>query len=402
MAMPTPSRKNVVVQMFNKPFRNIETLLPDLEQIGYSHILISPPQKSHPSEEWWGRYQPVDFMVIEGPLGDEDDLRDLCTHAGNSEIRIVVDTVLNHMANHPDYVEIRGCKVIRVKYPRYSIHDFYPIKHTSMDTLQGWMNCDLPDLHTTSTYVRNEARNYLHMLVDLGVGGFRFDAAKHIEADFFDYVLSRLQGLFLFGEFVEANTFNIGYEYLKNMDAYDFPLARTMKSAFGYGGDLRTLVNPSVDGNALSGVSAVTFVRHHDIAMHPDWFDFFRIADPIDQSLAYAYILMRRDGTPFVYLDEYNSEILKAGVAFHNLALGHGERWIVTENNRLVLQRGSELLGVINKEANTWNLIGIQTGLKPGRYCELISHGTVHIENGGVFPQYDLSGRSAGLFVKEV
>jgi glycosidase len=39
-----------------------------LKQLGYSHIHVSPPEKSiDKAHGWWERYQPVDFTMIESP-----------------------------------------------------------------------------------------------------------------------------------------------------------------------------------------------------------------------------------------------------------------------------------------------------------------------------------------------
>ena len=68
--LPEPTQRNVIVQLFNWPFKDVEAALPRLREIGYSHVHVSPPQKSHGGDEWYFRYQPVDFTTIEGPLGD--------------------------------------------------------------------------------------------------------------------------------------------------------------------------------------------------------------------------------------------------------------------------------------------------------------------------------------------
>jgi len=40
--------------------------------------------------------------------------------------------------------------------------------------------------------VRLEARRYLELLIDCGADGFRFDAVKHMEPDYFAAVLAGL------------------------------------------------------------------------------------------------------------------------------------------------------------------------------------------------------------------
>src|SRR4051812_27499196 len=75
-SLPQPAGRNVIVQLFNWKFTEITAALPKLHAIGYSHIHVSPPQKSNERVwQWWGRYQPIDFSVIAGPLGSEAEFR---------------------------------------------------------------------------------------------------------------------------------------------------------------------------------------------------------------------------------------------------------------------------------------------------------------------------------------
>ena len=70
--IPEPDNRNVIVQLFNWRFNDIKNVLPTLRDLGYSHVHVSPAQKSNEYVwQWWGRYQPVDYSIIEGPLGSE-------------------------------------------------------------------------------------------------------------------------------------------------------------------------------------------------------------------------------------------------------------------------------------------------------------------------------------------
>src|SRR6185295_8441300 len=56
-------------------------------------------------------------------------------------------------------------------------------------------NCellDLSDLATESEYVRGKEVGYLNHLLDIGVDGFRLDAAKHVPASDLATIISRL------------------------------------------------------------------------------------------------------------------------------------------------------------------------------------------------------------------
>src|SRR5215510_11319918 len=76
--IPEPEHRNVIVQLFNWRFQEIERVLPRLKAYGYSHIHVSPPQRSNDAIwQWWGRYQPIDFSTIAGPLGNEQVFRQM-------------------------------------------------------------------------------------------------------------------------------------------------------------------------------------------------------------------------------------------------------------------------------------------------------------------------------------
>lgn len=411
--IPEPTKTNVILQAFNWKFAHVELALPELKGIGYTYVLVSPPQKSHPSTEWWGRYQPVDFTKIDGPLGTAAQFASMNAKADQLGVKILVDAVLNHMADHPDYVtKDSGGQVINLQYPRFSSNDFHlPRIEIASDPLTGWLG--LPDLKTESPYVRGEAKNYLRMLVDdYQVDGFRFDAIRHIEDPFFEDVLQAVpqQQLFLFGEYVTANPQDIG-PYLDSMDAYDFPLARTMKEAFAWGGDLRTLVAPRDAQKALHGVNAVTWVKHHDLAApredeaeRAQW-DYWRIggrSGGVDEILAYAYILGRREGTPLVYVDKYNHPMVRAGVRFHNLALGQAMHWLIKAQNQLAWQRGEELLVAINKHGDRWDPGTLDTTLKAGDYLDLVSGDEFNVGGDHKLNGLALDGSSAAFLVRLV
>jgi alpha-amylase len=75
------SKADVIYQAFNMRFRDIKAQLPELQNLGYTYIQVSPPQKSNPSPEWWARYQPIDRTIIESPLGTEKELKELINAA---------------------------------------------------------------------------------------------------------------------------------------------------------------------------------------------------------------------------------------------------------------------------------------------------------------------------------
>ena len=381
----TTAKAGVIYQAFNLRFRDIKTQLPELQKQGYTYIQVSPPQKSNPSPQWWARYQPIDHTIIDSPLGNEKELKELINTAHKRKLKIIIDVVFNHMANYGNYVK-------NLNYPRFSSQDFYPqncINYNNRNSvIQGWINCDLPDLKTTSPHVRQEAKNYLKKLLALGADGFRFDAAKHIEPDFFRDILTVVPSdKLVYGEVI-GQTLAESQEYTGILWVTDFHLVSTMSNAFSYGGDLRSLINPTASGQALPGIKAVTFAHNHDIAKGQIG---YKLPTPQDIKLANAYILARQEGFPIVYTDDAKDAITKAGVFFHQKLMGEAQYFRngneiaqgADNPNILFIERGNQGLAIINKAGESFDVKAAKMpGLQVGCYQEVRYKFTMAIGKG--------------------
>lgn len=374
-----------IIQLFNQAFLKVEKQLPRMKRLGFTHILVSPPQKSHASRAWWGRYQPVDFTRIEGPLGNAQQLHSLCRKAHGLGLSIVADVVIHHLSNEPRYVQMRGDHIIAAQYPCFSRNDFRGVHRLGRGR-------GLPILDTNSHWVRSQLRNYLHGLYALGVRGFRIDSAKHMDPDLFPYLLHGLHDVLCFGELVYASPHDFPERYWQSMKAYDFPLARSIKMAFAPGGDLGQLVHPA----ALWGPHSISFVNHHDMIKNRSGFSFFRTDDLRDRYLAYAYLLARPDGIPLVYSGDLRAKEVKGGTEFRRATIGQPTHWLHADRNALAWQRGPWALAAINKAGQDWSLTA---PLEPGIYRDLVSGFRGATTRGRL--HWTLRARSAALLVKE-
>lgn len=385
------AKANVIYQAFDMNFQEVKVQLPELQKQGYTYIQVSPPQKSNPASEWWARYQPIDHTVIESSLGNEKDLKELIDSAHHQKLKIIVDVVFNHMANSDNYAKT-------LKYPRFSQQDFHAKTcidyNNRFSVTQGWINCDLPDLKTDSPYVRQEAKNYLKKLLALGVDGFRFDAAKHIEPDFFREVLKVVPSdKFVYGEVI-GQTIDESKEYTGIFSVTDFQLVSTMSNAFSIGGDLRSLIYPAGSGKALPGPSAVTFAQNHDIATGQIG---YKLPSPQDTRLASAFVLARQEGLPIVYRDDAKDAITKAGVYFRKQMMGEPQYFRdgdeiaqgADNSNMLFIERGDKGLAVINKAGQAFDVkVAKMPSLKVGCYKELRYNFTMAVDEGNDGEKY--------------
>lgn len=128
----------------------------------------------------------------------------------------------------------------------------------------------LPDLDQTKAEVRRVQQAHLQQLLDLGIDGFRFDAAKHmpaalIQGDYIRYINAASQGRDWNYLEVITDHDTPPQDYTLVAAITDFVLYHTMKIAFSFGGNLRTLRGPQ----AVDDPRSVTFGRDHDQV--PDW-----------------------------------------------------------------------------------------------------------------------------------
>lgn len=387
----TVATADVIYQAFDIGFQALKAQLPELQKQGYTYIQVSPPQKSNPALEWWARYQPIDYTVLESPLGTEKDLKELIDAAHRRTLKVIVDVVLNHMANYGNYAKT-------LQYPRFSPQDFHPQRcidySDRVSVTQGWINCDLPDLETSSPYVREQAQTYLKKLLTLGADGFRFDAAKHIEPEYFREVLSVVPAdKFVYGEVI-GQTIEESNEYTNVFAVTDFQLVSTMRNAFSVGGDLRSLIDPAGSGQALPGTKAVTFAQNHDIALGQIGYKF---SSRDDMLLANAFVLARQDGLPLVYRDDADEAVTRAGVAFHHQMRGEPQYFRNGSEiaqggdspNLLFIERGDRGLAIINKAGAAFDVeVARMPGLRTGCYRELHHNFLIAVGKSGDGQRY--------------
>ncbi len=170
------------------------------------------------------------------------------------------------------------------------------------------MGCDLDINHPE---VRHELQYWGEWMLDtIGVDGFRLDAIKHINSDFFNDWLDHLEHhtqreIFCVGEYWTYNL-NTLHWYIGNaggrLNLFDAPLHLNFHQASraGRNYDLRQIF----DGTLMKELPlfAVTLVENHDTqplqaleSVVEAWF----------KPLAYAMILLREAGYPCVFYPDY-------------------------------------------------------------------------------------------------
>ena len=234
--IPEPGRQDVIVQLFNWPFSAVTEAMPQLKAGGYGFVLISPPQKGLENGRWWGRYQPKDFSVLESSLGDEASFREMACTARENGLVIMADAVINHTGTGTAICSQDGLSVTQVSVPGFSPSDFHP-PGASHDEKDQWL-FGMPDIATDRPETRKKLASYLRLLLDLGAGALRVDAAAHIPPAELQAIIQDTGSSnppYVIGEIArtEYADFKDYLSQCPDMDFYDFPLPQGPSAAHG-------------------------------------------------------------------------------------------------------------------------------------------------------------------------
>lgn len=403
-------KNDVILHAFDWSYDTVAARAAAIATAGYGAVLVTPPVKSPITAQcrWYQRYQPQDLRVIDNCDGNKESFVAMVEALKATGVLTYADVVVNHMANErngtttfpgpdtlrqyrqdPDYWEQQRLYG-NLNQGLFSPQDFHPPQcirdyDNHHEVIHGRIcgggdDPGLPDLKDTSAdhpWVLHQRQQYVRSLYDLGVRGFRIDAAKHMPTEAIRSFMPDevIKNAYVFAEIITSGgvgTHDYGLflaPYLQTLPgefaAYDFPLLNAIKTAFSPGQPLSAIAHPDQTGNALEPARAVTVVTTHDIPYN----DPFRswILDPIDEELAYAYILGRDGGTPMVFDDGttapppfgqidqgrwhnvWNSDRITQMISFHNQMQGTSMDVLYTDSCTLLWRRDNIGIAAINK-----------------------------------------------------
>lgn len=362
-----------ILQAFCWKFSDIKNNLPAIKDAGFKVVQTSPvqePKNGGPS--WWSYYQPISFTVAKNSgLGTIEELTSLCEEAEKYGIKIIADIVFNHLANiNDDELEPDGTPKVLPDVANYEPY-IYEHRNDSGETATFHHNPNakgsgaitqvysfgkLPDLNTANPYVQERSLALLKECIDLGIDGFRFDAAKHIEtpsdeqypSDFWPNVLGAAK------EYYQEKTGEelIAYgEILNDVDggrSIDFytPYMKVTDNSY-----ISNISSASVSGNAQKAVEAeygkntdpsnlVTWAESHDTYSESkshlgNKYIARQYAVLASRKDSVAMFLARPDDKGTVgHVESYYYEDLIVGAInrFHNRFIGYKENQIAEDN----------------------------------------------------------------------
>ncbi len=414
-------RGSAVLHCFNWSYKAITENLADIRAAGYTAVQTSPVQapKDYNSYwtdlngQWWKMYQPIGLSVADGNtwLGTKAELKTLCDTAEEYGIKVIVDIVANHLANN-------GSDGGTYSYLNSGVES--DLKNSSYyHTNNIWINDDsrynmtqyhigMPDLNTSNSYIQKKALSLLKECADLGVDGFRFDAAKHIElptdsgcaSDFWPTVINGVNsyksGLFSYGEILGGAGTEIS-NYTKYMDITDNYTGEKVLDKVYYNAPTEAADITYYKGAGAS--HSVLWVESHDTYMGETGSSAFKNTSAISSDIltrAWAVIASRADSTA-LYFARPNSTMGKASsdtnwkstaVAevnkFKNFFDGTEEYLSSSSSNYCVYNERSTS-GVVISKLNGGGTVSLTAHkMADGTYTDQVSGNTFTVSGGKI------------------
>ena len=209
-------------ETLNKTSEKLETI----KNQGFDAIQLPPiqPLKEEDPTVWWKAFQPIGFK-IGNAYGTKEELIALTEKCKKLGLRVYADAIINHMGadnNNPLEPNELVDPILRNNSSYWKEKVKIKDWHNRQDVIHHCM--DLPGLNVYNKDVEDMIVNFLNELIDCGISGFRFDAAKSIGLPsegyrFWPNLIYRLKvyGLFLYGEVIFEENPKIIDEYANYM-----------------------------------------------------------------------------------------------------------------------------------------------------------------------------------------
>ena len=295
-------------------FNGITQKLDYLQELGINGIWLMP---IHPSPTYHG-YDVINYYAVNPDYGTMDDFKNLLSEAHERDIKIIIDLVLNHTSSqHPFFVDSNSS-------PDSKYRDWYVWSNTAGDHWHegnsgyyyGYFTSEMPDLNYRNPAVTEQMFAMVkYWLTDIGIDGFRLDAAKHLieEGNKLENTQSThewLKGFYTFYKDVDPNAYTVsevwgagGFlatKYLQQTDhLFNFELASGIINSIG--GEANSSINSAwnLTLKDISNGEYATFLTNHDQN---------RVMSALngkqEKAKLAAVILLTSPGTPFIYYGE--------------------------------------------------------------------------------------------------
>ena len=165
-----------------------------IQDMGFNGIWLMPVMPS----TTYHKYDVTDYCAIDKDYGTLDDFKTLVEECHKRGIRLIIDFVMNHTSSEHEWFT-KACDYLRTLKEGEDANaedckyvDYYHFSKEQVDGTyykvvgseyyyEGSFWEEMPDLNMMNSDVRAEFEKISKFWIDLGVDGFRMDAAMHYE-----------------------------------------------------------------------------------------------------------------------------------------------------------------------------------------------------------------------------
>jgi alpha-amylase len=422
---PNPSR-SVYVHLFEWKWADIANECETwLGTKGFGAVQVSPPNDharvTSPNRPWWEVYQPVSYQLV-SRMGDRAAFANMVTRCRTAGVEVYADVVFNHMAAISTNTSTAGNAYSKYNYPAvsYSTADFHwyaPAPNGCQSGISNYQDrfnvqfCELvglPDLRTETTTVRGKIADYLVDLYNLGVRGYRIDAAKHMPASDVAAILANVNSRVELDPYIVQEVIDRGGEPITKSEYY----ATGDVNEFNYGPNIANSFRSNIAnlqtfgenwGMAPSSEASV-FIDNHDMQRGGGGGGYLTYKDGTRYDLANVFMLAWPYGYPQVmssfaftvddqgppsdgnglpttpgcggtWVCEHRHRAIANMVAWRNTAASATTvtNWWSNGGNQIAFGRGNRGFVAINNDGSQTLNQTLQTGMAAGTYCNVIT-----------------------------
>ena len=291
--------------------------------LGVEGIWLTPIFRS-PS---YHKYDVTDYYTVDPAFGTQEDLEALIALCHERNVKLILDLPINHTGSQNEWFRsFRAAHVSGDTSDPY--YDFYSFRrrgetgggtYAQLAGTQEYYECnfsgDMPELNFDSAAARAAVVDVAKHYLDLGVDGFRFDAAKYVyfgddgrSVSFWDWYLNELRAikpdLYTVAEVWDSD--GITDVYYAACNCFNFTLSQSsgLLAETAQAGDVNryaAYVQAYLDRVTAVRPDAlfVPFVTNHDMDRAAG---FLTVASGRMQMAANLYLL--GPGSPFIYYGE--------------------------------------------------------------------------------------------------
>lgn len=315
--------------------RGLTSRLDYLDDLGVGAIWLMPIMPS-PS---YHKYDVTDYKGIHPDYGSTEDFKKFVAEAHKRGIQVIIDLILNHSgSDHPWFIEASKGKdnpyrdyyvwakrdSIKTQISKKAtafdsdnIRQWHPVNgDTISEQFYGYFWAGMPDLNFDNQKVKDEFVDIgKFWLVEIGVDGFRLDAARHIfptdragdNHAFWVWFRSEMEkikpNVYLVGE-VWTSAKEVA-PYLKGLPAlFNFDMGYAITSVVNAGQDSIGLVKKYKEINDYYKTITPDYIDATFLKNHDQNRILSELGDDEGKARVAFSILMSLPGTPYVYYGE--------------------------------------------------------------------------------------------------